>query len=77
MICIQDNGIGFDEKYASNIFALFERLHSKDAYEGTGIGLAITKKIIEKHNGLVTVQSKEGMGSEFKIILPAFQEKTA
>ena len=70
LITIADNGIGFDEKYVSNIFALFERLHSKDAYEGTGIGLAITKKIIDKHNGLITAQSEEGKGAVFKIILP-------
>ena len=73
LITIQDNGIGFDEKYVSNIFALFERLNSKDKYEGTGIGLAIAKKIIDKHNGLITANSKEGSGAEFKIILPIKQ----
>jgi PAS domain S-box-containing protein len=73
MICIRDNGIGFEEKYVSNIFALFERLNSKDRYEGTGIGLAIAKKVIDKHNGLITATSKEGVGSEFKIILPVKQ----
>ena len=67
---IKDNGIGFDEQYSNNIFSLFERLHSKDIYEGTGIGLAITKKIIEKHNGLITARSHEGNGAEFIIILP-------
>jgi PAS domain S-box-containing protein len=67
---IQDNGIGFDEKYSNNIFSLFERLHSKDIYEGTGIGLAITKKIVEKHNGLITARSHEGKGAVFIIILP-------
>ena len=71
--CIKDNGIGFDEKYSSNIFSLFERLHSKDIYEGTGIGLAITKKIIEKHNGLITARSHEGNGATFIIILPVNQ----
>lgn len=69
-IYIQDNGIGFDEKYVGNIFALFERLNSKDAYAGTGIGLAIAKKIIDKHNGLITATGKEGKGAAFKIILP-------
>ena len=73
LITIQDNGIGFDEKYVSNIFALFERLNSKDKYEGTGIGLAVAKKIIDKHNGLITANSKEGSGAEFKIILPIKQ----
>lgn len=74
MLCIRDNGIGFDEKYVNNIFALFERLNSKDRYEGTGIGLAIAKKVIDKHNGLITATSKEGSGSEFKIILPVKQQ---
>ena len=73
LITIRDNGIGFDEKYVSNIFALFERLNSKDKYEGTGIGLAIAKKIIDKHNGLITANSTEGSGAEFKIILPIKQ----
>lgn len=70
LIRIKDNGIGFDEKYVSNIFALFERLNSKDAYPGTGIGLAIAKKIIDKHDGLITAASKEGNGAEFMIVLP-------
>ncbi len=69
LIAIKDNGIGFDEKYLSNMFTLFECLHSKDAYEGTGIGLAITKKIIEKHNGLVTARSHPDEGAEFLLLL--------
>ena len=73
MISIRDKGIGFDEQYAGNIFALFERLHSKDIYDGTGIGLAIAKKIIEKHNGSIHVKSQKGRGSEFLIILPIHQ----
>ncbi len=73
-IKITDNGIGFDEKYLENIFALFERLHSKGKFEGTGIGLAIAKKIVEKHNGMITARSKEGEGSEFSIILPVQQQ---
>jgi PAS domain S-box-containing protein len=72
-ISIQDNGIGFDEKYVQNIFSLFERLNAKDKYEGTGIGLAIAKKIIEKHDGLITAVSQEGKGAEFQIILPLSQ----
>jgi PAS domain S-box-containing protein len=70
LLQVTDNGIGFDEKYIPNIFSLFERLHSKEKYEGSGIGLAITKKIIEKHHGLINVKSREGIGSEFEIILP-------
>ena len=75
LISIKDNGIGFDEKYVSNIFDLFERLHSKDKYEGTGIGLAIAKKIIEKHQGLITASSQANNGAEFKIILPISQSQ--
>jgi PAS domain S-box-containing protein len=71
LISIRDNGIGFDKKYAENIFYLFERLNSKDDYEGTGIGLAIAKKIIDKHHGLITAESIPGQGSVFHIILPA------
>lgn len=73
---IKDNGIGFDEKYVSHIFALFERLHTKDQYEGTGIGLAITKKIVEKHHGLIRAESTSGQGAEFLIILPLKQATT-
>jgi PAS domain S-box-containing protein len=72
IISIKDNGIGFDEKYLSNIFALFERLHTKDKYEGTGIGMAITKKIIEKHNGLINAISSIGNGAEFLLLLPLY-----
>jgi two-component system CheB/CheR fusion protein len=72
-INIKDNGIGFDEQYSNKIFTIFQRLHSRDKYEGTGIGLAITKKIIEKHNGLIATKSKEGRGTTFTIILPVLQ----
>lgn len=73
-IHIKDNGIGFDEKYLSNVFTLFKRLHTKDKYEGTGIGLAITKRIIEKHNGHIMAHSTEGRGSEFIFVLPVKQQ---
>jgi PAS domain S-box-containing protein len=69
-ISMQDNGIGFDEKYASSIFGLFEKLNPKSSYEGSGIGLAIAKKIINKHQGFIVAKSKEGRGAEFNIILP-------
>ncbi|AWA30200.1 hybrid sensor histidine kinase/response regulator [Flavobacterium magnum] len=69
-ISVKDNGIGFDQNYVDKIFTIFQRLHHRDAYEGTGIGLAIAKKIIEKHNGLITARSQEGQGAEFIIILP-------
>lgn len=69
-ITIKDNGIGFEEQYKEKIFTIFQRLHNKETYEGTGIGLAITKKIIEKHNGLIVSQSNPGEGATFIIILP-------
>lgn len=75
LLSVKDNGIGFDEKYTPNVFALFERLHAKDQYEGTGIGLAIAKKIVEKHNGLIHVKSTVGYGTEFLIILPCKQHQ--
>ncbi|TDX01683.1 phospho-acceptor domain-containing protein [Dinghuibacter silviterrae] len=65
-----DNGIGFDPQYAGTIFDLFQRLHSKDKYEGTGIGLAITKKIVEAHGGMITARGREGEGAEFTLLLP-------
>lgn len=72
-ITITDNGIGFDEQYVDKIFSLFQRLNTKDIYEGSGIGLAITKRIIDKHNGRIKASSKEGMGSSFSIHLPLRQ----
>jgi two-component system CheB/CheR fusion protein len=75
-ITIQDNGIGFNEKFKEDIFDLFHRLHSKDSYDGTGIGLAIVKKIIEKHHGLITASSKENEGATFVIVLPVTQWET-
>lgn len=72
-INIADNGIGFDEAYMNKIFNMFQRLHGKSEYEGTGIGLAIVKKIIEKHNGTITAQSRENEGATFIITLPLFK----
>ncbi|WP_205513574.1 chemotaxis protein CheB [Longitalea arenae] len=70
---VKDNGIGFDEQFKTRIFDLFQRLNSKDKFEGTGIGLAIVKKIVEKHNGLVAANSREGQGAVFSILLPLEQ----
>ncbi len=75
-IHIADNGIGLDESYIDKIFVIFQRLHGKAQYEGTGIGLAIVKKIIEKHNGIIGVKSREGEGSTFTIVLPVKQSNS-
>lgn len=73
-ITIADNGIGFDEKFLDRIFVIFQRLNNINAYEGTGIGLAIAKKIMDKHNGLISARSAENKGSEFILILPFVQD---
>ena len=72
-IYIADNGIGFNEHYLDKIFTMFQRLHGRTEYEGTGIGLSIVKKIVEKHNGIVTARSQEGQGTTFIIVLPVKQ----
>ena len=70
-IQVADNGIGFQEEYKDRIFELFQRLHGKSEYEGTGIGLAIVKKIVENHNGIVLASSEAGKGATFDIYIPA------
>jgi two-component system CheB/CheR fusion protein len=69
-ITVADNGIGFGEQYKEQIFEIFQRLHTKDQFEGTGIGLALCKKITMNHGGTITAESEEGEGSTFKVILP-------
>ncbi|MBV9962767.1 MAG: PAS domain-containing protein [Parafilimonas sp.] len=70
-VTVSDNGIGFEQKYAENVFKLFQRLHGRNEYSGTGIGLAICKKIVENHKGTITATSEPGNGSVFIIELPA------
>ncbi len=69
-ISIADNGIGFDPKHAEEIFMVFKRLHSYHEFEGTGIGLSICKKIIDRHHGFIKAESIPGIGSTFKISIP-------
>jgi signal transduction histidine kinase len=70
---VQDNGIGFKEEYVSKIFMPFTRLHGRDAYEGTGMGLAICQKIVDRHHGKITAHSTPGTGSTFMVTLPMKQ----
>lgn len=74
-LAIADNGIGFDEKYLDRIFTVFQRLHGRKEYEGTGIGLAICRKIVERHGGEITARSAPGEGATFIITLPIKQSK--
>jgi signal transduction histidine kinase len=69
-IFVEDNGIGFEQQYSEQIFGMFKRLHDKNKYEGTGIGLAICKKIVEEHNGFISVISKVDEGSTFIVSFP-------
>jgi PAS domain S-box-containing protein len=70
-LTFKDNGIGFEDEYAGKIFAIFQRLHGRSEYEGTGIGLAICKKIVEHHGGIISASGVPGKGASFTIILPA------
>jgi PAS domain S-box-containing protein len=74
-ILIVDNGIGFDEKYLDRIFNMFQRLHKKGEYEGTGVGLAICRKIVDGHGGTITARSCPGEGTTFVVTLPVKQPK--
>ncbi len=74
-ITVSDNGIGFDEKYLDRIFTPFQRLHGRNEYEGTGIGLAVCRKIVERHGGSLTAKSTPGEGSTFIVVLPLKQSK--
>lgn len=75
-VWVEDNGIGFDEAYLDYIFGVFQRLHGREEYHGTGMGLAICRKIIERHGGNITATSREGEGSIFIVNLPVSQPYT-
>lgn len=74
-ITVQDNGIGFEEIYLDRIFNVFQRLHGRNEYEGTGMGLAISRKIVERHGGTITAKSNLGEGATFLVNLPLQQPK--
>ncbi|AFT78755.1 putative two-component sensor histidine kinase [Alteromonas macleodii str. 'Black Sea 11'] len=73
-ITVSDNGIGFDQSFAEKIFAPFQRLHGRSEYKGTGIGLAVCRRIVERHNGQITATSAPGKGATFSIIMPKDSE---
>ena len=70
-ITVKDNGIGFEPRFKERIFEVFQKLHGKEVYGGTGIGLAIVKKIVENHNGIITATSELNKGATFDIYIPA------
>ncbi len=74
-ITISDNGIGFDNEYTEKIFEIFQRLNGREVYEGSGIGLAIVKKIIERHDGIVIAKGVENEGATFTIVLPVKHQR--
>jgi light-regulated signal transduction histidine kinase (bacteriophytochrome) len=75
-LSIEDNGIGFEDKYLEKIFAVFQRLHGRTEYEGTGVGLAVCRRITDRHHGTITARSQLGKGSTFIVTLP-FRRPTA
>jgi light-regulated signal transduction histidine kinase (bacteriophytochrome) len=76
-IVVSDNGIGFEPRYSRRIFRVFERLHGRGEYPGTGIGLALCRKIAERHDGMIVADGEPGVGSTFTVTLPLRHERIA
>jgi signal transduction histidine kinase len=76
-LAVRDTGIGFDQQYAEHIFRVFERLHGRTEYEGTGIGLALCRQIVERHGGDIRAEGMPGQGATFLVTLPAHHVKEA
>jgi len=72
---VQDNGMGIDPQYFERIFGMFQRLHNRDQFTGTGIGLAVCKKIVERHGGNISVESQMGIGSTFRFALAGAEQQ--
>ena len=75
IFCVADNGIGISPEYHDRVFGIFQRLHGRDTYSGTGIGLAVCKRIVERHNGKIWIESEEGIGSRFYFSIPDVEQK--